>query len=62
MREEGYYFLFYGRKYLMRYHFILLETFLLLSGRYFIFFMTFLSDAGGHLDLGINLEWPYISF
>ena len=20
--------------------------------------MTFLSDAGGHLDLGINLEWP----
>ena len=26
----------------------------------FYFFMTFLSDAGGHLDLGINLEWPYV--
>ena len=51
MRDEGYYFLFYVRKYLMRYSFILIETFLLLSGRYFIF-MTFLSDAGGHLDLG----------
>ena len=25
----------------------------------FYFFMTFLSDTGGHLDLGINLEWPY---
>ena len=25
----------------------------------FYFFITFLSDAGGHLDLGINLEWPY---
>ena len=24
----------------------------------FYFFMTFLGDAGGHLDLGINLEWP----
>ena len=24
----------------------------------FYFFMTFLSDAGGHLELGINLEWP----
>ena len=24
----------------------------------FYFFMTFLSDAGGHLDQGINLEWP----
>mgnify|MGYP001802824180 CR=1 FL=1 len=23
-----------------------------------LFFMTFFSDAGGHLDLGINLEWP----
>ena len=23
--------------------------------------MTFLSDAGGHLDLGIYLEWPYNS-
>ena len=25
-----------------------------------VFFMTFLSDAGGHLDPGINLEWPNI--
>ena len=24
----------------------------------FYFVMTFYSDAGGHLDLGINLEWP----
>ena len=23
----------------------------------FLVFMTFLSDAGGHLDLGINLAW-----
>ena len=26
----------------------------------FYFFMTFFSDAGGHLDLGINLEWPNV--
>ena len=25
-----------------------------------LFFMTFLSDAGGHLDQGINLEWPNV--
>ena len=28
----------------------------------FYFFMTFLSDAGGHLDQGINLEWPYLCY
>ena len=22
--------------------------------------MTILSDAGGHLDLGINLKWPNV--
>ena len=42
----------------MRYHFILLETFCSSAGG-ILFFMTILSDAGGHLDLGINLEWPY---
>ena len=41
----------------MRYHFILLDIFLLLRRQYFIFY-DFLSYAGGHLDLGINLEWP----
>ena len=25
----------------------------------FYFIMTFVSDVGGHLDVGINLEWPY---
>ena len=28
------------------------------AGSPILFFMTFLSDAGGQLDLGINLEWP----
>ena len=58
MREEGYYFFFYGRKYLMRYYFILLETFFSSVGDN-LFFMTFLSDAGGHLDLGIDFDWPH---
>ena len=34
---------------------ILFFCFLLLSG----VFTTFLSDAGGNLELGINLEWPF---
>ena len=45
----------------MRYHFILLKTFAP-QRAVFYFFMTFLSDAGGHLDLGINLEWPYVTW
>ena len=43
----------------MRYHFILLKTIFAPQRAVFYFFMTFLSDAGGHLDQGINLEWPY---
>ena len=40
------------------------ETFILLDflapqWAAFSFFMTFLSDAGGHPDLHIDLEWPY---
>ena len=42
----------------MRQHFILFETLLLLSGQYFIFYDLF-CDAGGDLDLYVNLEWTH---
>ena len=58
MREEASFL--HGKKYLMRQLFILLGTLLLLSEHGSILFsMTFLSDAGDHVDLYTNLEWPY---
>ena len=56
----GIYFFLLGKKYLMRQLCILLGTLLLLSEHGSILFsMTFLSDAGDHVDLYTNLEWPY---
>ena len=43
----------------MKQHFILLETFLLLSRRYIIFSTTFLSDAGGHKLIWNGLTQDY---
>ena len=58
MREEGYYFLFYGRKIFDEVSFYFIRDFFAPRRTVFYFFMTFLKDAGGHLDLGINVEWP----
>ena len=42
----------------MRFQFDFIGDFLAPQRVVFYFFLTFLSVGGGHLDLGIYLEWP----
>ena len=60
IRDEPYKISSYGEKYLKRQLFILLETFLLLSGQYFIV-TTFLSEAGAGLYPSFVSPWPEIT-
>ena len=55
----GIFFFYFMQKIFDEVSFYFIKDFFAPQRAVFYFFMTFLSDAGGHLDLGINLEWPY---
>ena len=57
VREEGYYFFILWKKIFDKVSFYFIRDFFAPQQAVLIF-MAFFSDAGGHLDLGINLKWP----